>query len=88
MRTEPTLIIEAVRILAVLAGMAGLVITADEQAALVAGIGAVIGLVSVILAIVNRSRVFSPRAAETLVSQAVVAGRSGTTPPAVNPPGK
>ena len=74
MKTEPTLIIEAVRILAILAGSFGIAITAEEQAALVAGIGGLAALVSVGLAIYNRLKVFSPKTTETLVRRAASTG--------------
>ena len=74
MRTEPTFIIEMVRLAAILAGAFGLVITADEQAALVAGVTGVIALVSVALAIWNRLKVFSPATTQKLVDRAAATG--------------
>ena len=74
MKTEPTLILEAVRLVAILLGTAGIAITAEEQAVIASGIGALVALVSVAIAIKNRLSVFSPRTTEVLVRRASITG--------------
>ena len=82
MKKEPTLIIELVRLAAILAGTFGLAITAEEQAAIAAGLGALAALVSVGLAIWNRRSVFSPATTEAIAQRAAVTG----DPSVGNPP--
>ena len=82
MKTEPTLLIEVVRIAAILAGTFGVAITAEEQAVIVAGLGGLFSLISLGLAIWNRSRVFSPKTTERIAAEAAVTGN----PHVGNPP--
>jgi type IV secretory pathway TrbD component len=88
MKTEPTLLIEAVRLLAILAGTFGVAVNAEEQAAIVAGLGGLIGLVSVGLAIYNRLKVFSPKTVDQIATDAYVAGVVGAPNPPVGDPPK
>jgi mannitol-specific phosphotransferase system IIBC component len=88
MRSEPTAIIEVVRVIALLLTFAGVTINAEEQAALAAGIAAIGVIVSIGLAIWNRLRVFSPKTVEGLVEKAADNALMGKAPPAVNPPGR
>lgn len=83
MKTEPTAIVEVIRLVAIVAGLFGVVITAEEQAAIVGGIGAAIVAASAILAIWNRRSVFSQKTTEKLVVQAAA---TGNVPAELKPP--
>ncbi len=74
MKTEPTAILEVIRLVAILAGSLGIVITAEEQTVMAGGIGALVALVSVGLAIKNRLSVFSPKTTKVLVDRAAATG--------------
>lgn len=84
MKSEPTLILEALRLIAYAAGLFGVIITVQEQAVISAGIIAAIGAVSVALSIINRLRVFAP---DTVLAIATEAATTGVVP-VINPPGK
>lgn len=75
MKTEPTAILEVVRLLAILLGMFGIVqITPEEEVLIAGGIGSLIALVSIGIAIKNRMSVFSPKTTQALVKRAAVTG--------------
>ena len=76
MKAEPTLIIELVRLFAFFLGLMGIVITPDEEKILVAGIGGLVALVSLGLAVWNRSKVFSPATTQKVADRAAATGNT------------
>ena len=70
MRSEPTLIIEAIRLAALVAGVFGFTVTVEDQTAIAAGIVGITGLVSVLLAVWNRRRVYSRATVEQMLGAA------------------
>jgi hypothetical protein len=69
-KSEPIAILELVRLIAVVAGAIGIVVTPDEQAVLAAGITGAIAAISIIIAVVQRMSVFSPKTTQKLVNRA------------------
>lgn len=74
MRSEPTLILEGVRLVAILLGFIGITLSEEDQAALAAGAGVLVVVISAVLAWFNRSRVFSPVTTQKLVNRAAATG--------------
>jgi hypothetical protein len=81
MKSEPTAIIEAVRAVALLLGLFGIVVTAEEQTIIAGGIGALMLLASAGLAIWNRNRVYAPETVQRIAARA-----AATQDPSVEPP--
>jgi NaMN:DMB phosphoribosyltransferase len=74
MKTEPTAIIEVIRAVALILGMFGIVLTAEEQVVLAGGIAALALLASWALAWWNRNRVYAPETVERIARQAAATG--------------
>jgi hypothetical protein len=70
MKSEPTAIIEAVRALALIAATFGIAITAQDQAALVAVIGAGLIIASTALAWWNRRQVYAKDTVQAIANEA------------------
>lgn len=75
MRSEPIAILEIVRVVAFALSLMGIVLTDEEQQALAVGLGGVVVVVSIILSIIARSKVFSRDTTETLAKQAASTGK-------------
>lgn len=74
MKSEATALIEIIRVVALVAGFFGVVISVEEQAAIAGAIAGVVLAVSALLAIYNRHRVYSQATTERLVSEAAARG--------------
>jgi len=70
MQSEPTAIVEAVRIVAILAATFGIAISDEDQGALVLAIGAIVSLVSIGLAWYNRRKVYAKATVERIATAA------------------
>lgn len=87
MQTQPTLLIEAVRALIILATTFGVAINAEQQAAIVGAIGALFALVSFGLAWFNRSKVYAPATVQEIANRAAATRVADIgKPPDASPP--
>lgn len=83
MQTQPTLIIEAIRALLILLAAFGVVVTGDQQVAIIGAGTALVLLGSATLAWWNRSRVFAPKTVEKIAERAAATGDPAVgSPPA------
>lgn len=82
MKSEPTLLVEAVRLVAFVAATFGIAINAEDQAAAVVGLGALFAFGSVVLAWWNRRKVYAPATVQKIANAAAASGRAiiGTPP--------
>lgn len=87
MQTQPTLIIEAVRTLLILATSFGIAINNEQQAAIIAAVGALVALGSFGLAWLNRSKVYAPATVQAIAEKAAETGVADIgKPPDASPP--
>jgi len=83
MKTEPTVIVEAVRTLLLLATSFGLLLSQEQKDAILAAIPAVFAVVSIGLAWYNRSKVYAPVTVQKIADAAAATGVPDIgTPPA------
>ena len=76
MKSEPTVIIEAVRALLIVVATFGIAINASQQSAIVVAVGAFAALVSAGLAWFNRNKVYSPATVQAKVNEAAATGNT------------
>jgi len=88
MKTEPTVVIEIIRFAAIVAAMFGVVISEEEQAGIVAAIGAVLAAVSIGLAIWNRRKVYAKASVERIADAATYLAPGASTTALVGEPPK
>lgn len=70
MKSEPTLLVEVVRLFALLATTFGVALNAEDQAAIVLIIGGVISVGSLALAFLNRHKVYAPASVQKIADAA------------------
>ena len=89
MKSEPTLIVEAIRAAMILLVSFGVALNADQQAAIIGAAGAFIAVGSLALAFLNRSKVFAPDSVEVIAANAAATGDPtvGAPPRGDVPPG-
>jgi hypothetical protein len=74
MKSEATLIIEAIRAVLILAAAFGVIVTEGQQVAIIGAATALILLASAGLAWLNRNKVFSEKKVEEIAAKAAATG--------------
>ena len=74
MKSEPTLIIEAIRAVLILLTTFGVAITLEQQAAIIGAAGALLAVASLGLAYLNRKSVFAPETVKKIAENAAATG--------------
>ncbi len=85
MKSEPTLIIEAIRAVLILLTTFGVALTSYQQSAIILAAGALIAVASAGLAWWNRNRVFAPATVEKIAEQAAATGVAAVGDPPAGP---